>query len=80
MPRKEFKHGHRKATRNQALERDDHKYIWHPFTQMQDYVQEKPLIIESGSGCTLKDIWGNEYLDGVSSLWTNVHGHRKAKQ
>jgi len=45
---------------------------------MQDYVQEEPLIIESGSGCTLKDIGGNEYLDGVSSLWTNVHGHCKA--
>ena len=46
---------------------------------MQDYVQEEPLIIESGRGCTLKDIWGNEYLDGVSSLWTNVHGHGKAE-
>ncbi|MDP2268769.1 MAG: aminotransferase class III-fold pyridoxal phosphate-dependent enzyme, partial [Deltaproteobacteria bacterium] len=46
---------------------------------MQDYVQEEPLIIESGHGCTLKDIWGKEYLDGVSSLWTNVHGHRKAE-
>lgn len=46
---------------------------------MQEYVQEEPLIIESGSGCTLKDIKGKEYLDGVSSLWTNVHGHRKAE-
>lgn len=46
---------------------------------MQDYVQEEPLIIESGRGCTLTDIGGNEYLDGVSSLWTNVHGHRKAE-
>jgi adenosylmethionine-8-amino-7-oxononanoate aminotransferase len=46
---------------------------------MQDYVQEEPLIIESGSGCTLRDIGGKEYLDGVSSLWTNVHGHRKAE-
>ena len=44
---------------------------------MQDYVQEEPVIIESGQGCTLKDIWGKEYLDGVSSLWTNVHGHRR---
>ena len=46
---------------------------------MQDYAQEEPLIIESGRGCTLKDIGGKEYLDGVSSLWTNVHGHRKAE-
>ncbi len=65
------------ATR--LLAADDHRYIWHPFTQMQDYLQEEPLIIESGAGCTLKDIRGNEYLDGVSSLWTNVHGHRKAE-
>ena len=40
-------------------------------------MQEEPVIIESGQGCTLKDIWGKEYLDGVSSLWTNVHGHRR---
>ena len=46
---------------------------------MQDYVQEEPLIIESGRGCMLTDVWGKEYLDGVSSLWTNVHGHRKAE-
>ena len=63
--------------RNQQLEIDDKKYIWHPFTQMQDYEKEEPLIIEEGNGCTLKDIYGNEYIDGVSSLWTNVHGHRK---
>ncbi len=66
-----------KTKRNNELEQDDKKYIWHPFTQMQDYVKEKPLIIEEGRGCTLKDIEGNEYLDGVSSLWTNVHGHRR---
>lgn len=64
---------------NRALESDDKKYIWHPFTQMRDYEKERPLIIEEGLGCTLRDIWGNEYLDGVSSLWTNVHGHRKEK-
>ena len=65
--------------RNKQWEIDDKKYIWHPFTQMQDYIREKPLIIEEGRGCILKDIYGNEYLDGVSSLWTNVHGHRKEK-
>ena len=59
------------------MERDDRKYIWHPFTQMQDYEREEPIIIEERNGCTLKDIYGNEYIDGVSSLWTNVHGHRK---
>ena len=63
--------------RNRRLEIDAKKYIWPPFTQMQDYMKEKPLIIEQGDGCTLKDIEGNEYIDGISSLWTNVHGHRK---
>lgn len=59
------------------LEADDLKYIWHPFTQMQEYGRETPLVIAAGEGCLLRDIYGNEYLDGVSSLWTNVHGHRK---
>ena len=63
--------------RNKQLEIDDGKYIWHPFTQMQDYVKEESIIMEKGSGCILTDIHGNEYIDGVSSLWTNVHGHRK---
>lgn len=63
--------------RNRQFEIDDKQYIWHPFTQMQAYVSETPPIIEEGRGCILKDIEGNEYLDGVSSLWTNVHGHRK---
>lgn len=63
--------------RNRQLEIADKKYIWHPFTQMQDYLKETPLIIEQGDGCIIKDIYGNEYLDGISSLWTNVHGHRK---
>jgi len=65
--------------RNRELESDDKKYVWHPFTQMRGYEKEKPLIIEEGEGCILKDIEGNRYIDGVSSLWTNVHGHRKEK-
>jgi len=65
--------------RNRQLELDDRKYIWPPFTQMQEHVKQYPIIIEEGSGCVLKDIYGNEYIDGVSSLWTNVHGHRKEK-
>jgi len=65
--------------RNKQLEIDDRKYIWPPFTQMQEHVKHEPLIIEEGSGCLIRDIYGNEYIDGVSSLWTNVHGHRKEK-
>ena len=55
----------------------DKKYLWHPFTQMKDWLQDDPLVIEEAKGCYLKDTQGNWYLDGVSSLWVNVHGHRK---
>jgi adenosylmethionine-8-amino-7-oxononanoate aminotransferase len=54
----------------------DQAYVWHPFTQMQDWVTEEPLIIAGGEGNYLIDVHGNRYLDGVSSLWCNVHGHR----
>ena len=57
------------------LEDYDHSYIWHPFTQMKDYIKEKPLIIEKGKGSYLWDIYGNKYLDGISSLWVTTHGH-----
>ena len=63
--------------RNSLLKKNDKKYIWHPFTQMRDYLKEKPLVIEEGKGVYLKDTDGKRYLDGVSSLWVNVHGHRK---
>ena len=66
-------------SRNKRLEMDDRRYIWPPFTQMHEHVKDDPVIIEEGSGCILKDIYGNEYIDGISSLWTNVHGHRKEK-
>ncbi|MBG9769175.1 adenosylmethionine--8-amino-7-oxononanoate transaminase [Bacillus vallismortis] len=52
------------------------KHLWLPFTQMKDY-DENPLIIESGNGIKVKDINGKEYYDGFSSVWLNVHGHRK---
>jgi adenosylmethionine-8-amino-7-oxononanoate transaminase len=60
----------------QALLEDSKNYLWLPFTQMTDYERD-PLIIESGDGIKLKDINGNGYLDGYSSLWLNVHGHRR---
>jgi adenosylmethionine-8-amino-7-oxononanoate aminotransferase len=55
------------------LERWDRQVVWHPFTQMAEY---EPLVIQSARGCTLVDLDGREYLDGVSSLWCNIHGHR----
>ena len=60
------------------LKQWDKEYIWHPFTQMKDWVRDEPLIIDSADGIYLKDIDGNIYMDGVSSLWVNVHGHAQA--
>src|SRR5687768_16259222 len=60
----------------ETLEAKDKKFIWHPFTQMQDWQREDILIIERGEGAWLEDTEGRRYLDGVSSLWCNVHGHR----
>lgn len=60
----------------QTLKDYDRLFVWHPYTQMKDYEQEEPLIIEEGKGCYLKDIDGKWYLDGISSLWVNIHGHR----
>ncbi|NWF52673.1 MAG: aminotransferase class III-fold pyridoxal phosphate-dependent enzyme, partial [Nitrospirae bacterium] len=62
---------------NKNLEELDKKYIWHPFTQMKEWLEEKPIIISEGRDCFVKDIYGRWYLDGVSSLWVNIHGHRK---
>ena len=60
-----------------TLTKWDKKYIWHPFTQMKEWADSKPLIIEEGDGCYLIDTEGNRYIDGVSSLWVLVHGHGK---
>ena len=59
-----------------GLTADDRRYLWHPFTQQQGWEEESPLIIESAEGCELIDVDGRRYIDGVSSLWCNVHGHR----
>jgi adenosylmethionine---8-amino-7-oxononanoate aminotransferase len=58
------------------LERWDTDHVWHPFTPMAAYSAERPLIIQEARGCYLVDLDGREYLDGVSSLWCNLHGHR----
>jgi adenosylmethionine-8-amino-7-oxononanoate aminotransferase len=63
-------------TPREQLERWDREHLWHPFTPMLQYAAELPLIIERAEGCYLYDLDGNAYLDGVSSLWCNVHGHR----
>jgi adenosylmethionine-8-amino-7-oxononanoate aminotransferase len=59
------------------LKESDKEFIWHPFTQMKDWIEEDPLIIAEGRDCFVKDVYGKWYLDGVSSLWVSIHGHRK---
>jgi adenosylmethionine-8-amino-7-oxononanoate aminotransferase len=54
----------------------DHQHLWHPFTQQRDWVSEEPVMIARAEGTELIDTDGRRYLDGVSSLWCNVHGHR----
>jgi len=61
----------------QILKQEDKHLIWHPFTQMKDYACEDTLLIERGEGNYLIDSEGKRYLDGVASLWVNIHGHRK---
>ena len=54
----------------------DHAHLWHPFTQQREWDREEPVVIERGEGTDLIDADGRRYIDGVSSLWCNVHGHR----
>src|ERR671916_254203 len=59
-----------------ALPDPHRRHLWHPLTQQRGWEQEPPLIIERAQGTDLYDTDGNAYIDGVSSLWCNVHGHR----
>ena len=58
------------------LRRLDKQHVWHPFTPMKPWLEGEPLVIVAAEGMHLIDSDGNRYLDGVSSLWCNVHGHR----
>lgn len=57
----------------------DHAHVWHPFTQMRDWLRRGPIVITSGKGAVLRDVRGREYLDANSSIWTNLHGHQHPK-
>ena len=57
----------------------DRKFVWHPFTQMRDWLKREPIVIASGQGAVLRDVKGREYLDANSSIWTNLHGHNHPK-
>ncbi len=64
------------SRRDRQLARWDRKFLWHPFTQMREWEREDPLIITRANGAHLYDATGRKYLDGVSSIWLTVHGHR----
>lgn len=57
----------------------DQKFVWHPFTQMRDWLRQEPIVIASGKGALLRDVKGREFLDANSSIWTNLHGHQHPK-
>jgi adenosylmethionine-8-amino-7-oxononanoate aminotransferase len=57
------------------LQQKDLQYIWHPCSQMKDYEDFPPIVIERGKGAYLYDIDGKRYLDAVSSWWVNIFGH-----
>lgn len=67
--------------------RDDHRHwieadrahCWHPFTRQDEWCREEPVMLARGEGAWLWDAAGNRYLDGNSSIWTNIHGHRHPK-
>ncbi len=62
----------------QATQAADKAHAWHPFTQHRDWgaPEHEPLVLVEGEGALLRDSEGREYIDGNSSIWTNLHGHR----
>src|SRR5260370_5378694 len=60
-----------------ALVAADKQFVWHPFTNMCDWCahEHEPLVLVEGRGAILRDSRGREYIDGNSSIWTNIHGH-----
>jgi len=61
----------------EALIEADKRFVWHPFTNMREWCapDNEPLILVEGRGALLRDSYGREYIDGNSSIWTNIHGH-----
>jgi len=55
----------------------DHRHVWHPFTDMDSWLNDEPLVVDRAEGCWLVDTAGRRYLDANASLWVNVHGHAR---
>ena len=64
------------SDRTKKIGQYDKDFVWHPFTQMKEYEQKDPIVIEDSDGAYLIDTEGKKYIDGVSSLWVNIHGHK----
>ena len=62
--------------RTADLVRRDLRALWHPFTQHSVWASDDPMVVDRAEGMHFWDTDGNRYLDGVSSLWVTVHGHR----
>src|SRR5580658_6658643 len=62
-----------------SLAKLDQQFVWHPFTQMRDWLRREPIVIVEGQGAVLRDVKGREFLDANSSIWTNLHGHGHPK-
>ncbi len=61
----------------EQLASDDKRYVWHPFTAMGEWCapDNEPIVLVGGEGAIVRDSRGREYIDGNSSIWTNLHGH-----
>src|SRR5258708_5603643 len=68
-----------RETATEQLRELDKRHVWHPFTPMKVWLESDPVVIVAAEGMHLIDSDGKRYLDGVSSLWCNVHGHRVAE-
>ncbi len=53
----------------------DVQVVWHGFTQMSTFAENRPIIVDHAEGHELVDIDGNRYLDAISSLWVTTLGH-----
>jgi len=62
--------------RTEQLVKRDLSALWHPFTQHSVWAADEPIVVDRADGMHFWDTDGNRYLDGVSSLWVSVHGHR----
>jgi adenosylmethionine-8-amino-7-oxononanoate aminotransferase len=72
-----LKRSSKPSAKSEAWRARDRKVLWHAFTQQKLWMDEEFPVIARGKGATLIDADGRAYLDGVSSLWCNIHGHAR---